>query len=233
MSAGLAHELNTPLASMTLILENLNEALPENLVQEFPKSTDLIQGQLNRISEIVKQMLQFGREPIKKRITILDLRTVVQSVLILAEGTFKQQKIRFSKNLHRSPVRVRASRWQMEHVLHNLLNNACYALRGMPDPEIHLILEKRDGQAFLEVRDNGCGIAEHDLPKLKDPFFTTKPPGEGTGLGLSVCHGYLEEHGGELEISSPGQGKGASFRIWLPLEKTPSRSVSSNKSPAN
>ena len=233
LSAGLAHELNTPLASMTLILENLNEALPENLVQEFPKSTDLIQGQLNRISEIVKQMLEFGREPIKKRITILDLRTVVQSVLILAEGTFKQQKIRFSKKLHRSPVRVRASRWQMEHVLHNLLNNACYALRGMPDPEIQLSLEKRDGQAFLEVRDNGCGIAEHDLPKLKDPFFTTKPPGEGTGLGLSVCHGYLEEHGGELEISSPGPGKGASFQIWLPLEKTPSRSVSSNKSPAN
>ena len=233
LSAGLAHELNTPLASMTLILENLNEALPENLVQEFPKSTDLIQGQLNRISEIVKQMLQFGREPIKKRITILDLRTVVQSVLILAEGTFKQQKIRFSKKLHRSPVRVRASRWQMEHVLHNLLNNACYALRGMPDPEIQLSLEKRDGQAFLEVRDNGCGIAEHDLPKLKDPFFTTKPPGEGTGLGLSVCHGYLDEHGGELEISSPGPGKGASFQIWLPLEKTPSRSVSSNKSPAN
>ena len=72
----------------------------------------------------------------------------------------------------------------MEHVLHNLLNNACYALRGMPDPEIQLSLEKRDGQAFLEVRDNGCGIAEHDLPKLKDPFFTIKPPGEGTGLGL-------------------------------------------------
>ena len=233
LSAGLAHELNTPLASMTLILENLNEALPENLVQEFPKSTDLIQGQLNRISEIVKQMLEFGRDPIKKRITIFDLRKVVQSVLILAEGTFKQQKIRFSKKLHRSPVRVRASRWQMEHVLHNLLNNACYALRGMPDPEIQLSLEKRDGQAFLEVRDNGCGIAEHDLPKLKDPFFTTKPPGEGTGLGLSVCHGYLEEHGGELEISSPGPGKGASFQIWLPLEKTPSRSVSSNKSPAN
>ena len=233
LSAGLAHELNTPLASMTLILENLNEALPENLVQEFPKSTDLIQGQLNRISEIVKQMLEFGREPIKKRITIFDLRTVVQSVLILAEGTFKQQKIRFSKKLHRSPVRVRASRWQMEHVLHNLLNNACYALRGMPDPEIQLSLEKRDGQAFLEVRDNGCGIAEHDLPKLKDPFFTTKPPGEGTGLGLSVSHGYLDEHGGELEISSPGPGKGASFRVVLPLEKTPSRSVSSNKSPAN
>ena len=233
LSAGLAHELNTPLASIMLILENLNEALPENLVQEFPKSTGLIQGQLNRISEIVKQMLEFGREPIKKRITIFDLRTVVQSVLILAEGTFKQQKIRFSKKLHRSPVRVRASRWQMEHVLHNLLNNACYALRGMPDPEIQLILEKRDGQAFLEVRDNGCGIAEHDLPKLKDPFFTTKPPGEGTGLGLSVSHGYLDEHGGELEISSPGPGKGASFQIWLPLEKTPSRSVSSNKSPAN
>ena len=233
LSAGLAHELNTPLASMTLILENLNEALPEDLIQEFPKSTELIQSQLNRISEIVKQMLQFGREPIKKRITILDLRTVVQTVLILAEGTFKQQKIRFSKNLHRSPVRVRASRWQMEHVLHNLLNNACYALRGMPDPEIQLKLEKRDGQAFLEVRDNGCGIAEQDLPKLKDPFFTTKPPGEGTGLGLSVCHGYLEEHGGELEISSPGQGRGASFRFLLPLEKAPSRSVSSNKSPAN
>ena len=121
----------------------------------------------------------------------------------------------------------------MEHVLHNLLNNACYALRGMPDPEIELSLEKRDGQAFLEVRDNGCGIAEQDLPKLKDPFFTTKPPGEGTGLGLSVCHGYLEEHGGELEISSPGRGRGASFRVVLPLEKTPSRSVSSNKSPAN
>ena len=67
-------------------------------MQEFPKSTDLIQGQLNRISEIVKQMLEFGREPIKKRITIFDLRTVVQSVLILAEGTFKQQKIRFIKS---------------------------------------------------------------------------------------------------------------------------------------
>ncbi len=233
LSAGLAHELNTPLASMTLILENLNEALPENLVQEFPKSTDLIQGQLNRISEIVKQMLEFGREPIKKRITIFDLSKVVQSVIILAEGTFNQQKIRFSKKLHRSPLRVRASRWQMEHVLHNLLNNACYALRGMPDPEIQLSLEKRDGQAFLEVRDNGCGIDEHDVPKLKDPFFTTKPPGEGTGLGLSVSHGYLDEHGGELEISSPGPGKGASFQIWLPLEKTSSRSVSSNKSPAN
>ena len=124
LSSGLAHELNTPLASTTLILENLNGMLPENLVKEFPKSTDLIQSQLNRISEIVKQMLKFGREPISKRITILDLRKVVQSVLILAEGTFKQQKIRFSKKLHRSPVRVRASRWQMEHVLHNLLNNA-------------------------------------------------------------------------------------------------------------
>jgi len=178
-------------------------------------------------------MLEFGREPIKKRITFFDLRTVVQSVLILAEGTFKQQKIRFCKKLHQSPVRVRASRWQIEHVLHNLLNDACYALRGTPDPEIELIFEKRDGQAFLEVRDNGCGIAEHDVLKLKYPFFTTKPSGEGTGLGLSVSHGYLEEYGGDLEISSPGPGKSASFRVVLPLEKTPSRSVSSNNSPAN
>ena len=223
MSTGMAHELNTPLATITLQLENLREAVPQVLVSEFPQCSELIQSQLDRISEIVNQMLHFGREPKQKKLLTIDLRKVIRSVMVLNEGIIKEKGISFRKKLHRSPVWIRDNQWQLEHVLQNLLSNAYYALRGVPSPQIHLSLSAKGGQTILEIQDNGCGIPEEIMPRLKEPFFTSKPPGDGTGLGLSVCHSFIRDHGGKMEISSPGSGQGACFRIKVPGAKIASK----------
>ena len=144
--------------------------------------------------------------------------------MVLNDGIIKEKGISFRKKLHRSPVWIRGNQWQLEHVLQNLLSNAYYALCGVPSPQIDLNHLAKEDQTILEIQDNGCGIPEEIMPRLKEPFFTSKPPGDGTGLGLSVCHRFIRDHGGKLEISSPGSGQGACFRIKIPGAKIASKS---------
>ncbi|HLM46299.1 MAG TPA: ATP-binding protein, partial [Myxococcaceae bacterium] len=98
----------------------------------------------------------------------------------------------------------------------SLLNNAGYATQSVPEPKVHISArEREDGWVWVEVKDNGTGIAPEHLGRIFDPFFTTKPPGTGTGLGLSICHGIVAGLGGAIEVeSTPGQG--AIFRVKLP-----------------
>jgi two-component system sensor histidine kinase HupT/HoxJ len=107
---------------------------------------------------------------------------------------------------------------QLQQVIINLVQNASDATEGMPDPLLTISHEPNDERVVILFRDNGSGIAEHELVKIFDPFHTTKPVGKGTGLGLSISYGIVERHGGELSVSN-AQGGGALFRLCLPRAK--------------
>jgi len=111
---------------------------------------------------------------------------------------------------------------QLQQVFLNLLNNAIHALKGREDAEIRITTEKESSQFAISIADNGCGIPPENLEKIFMPFFTTKPVGQGTGLGLSTCYGIVQRLGGKMSVSSE-LNVGSVFTVHLPMQGPPDR----------
>ena len=131
----------------------------------------------------------------------------------MMEPTLKESAVRITRTMPRSPVMVQADRIRLEQVIINLLRNALDATRGMARQEIEILLSMGD-MAILAVRDNGHGI--EDLDNLFEPFYTTKKPGEGVGLGLAISSGIVNDFGGRLTARNAPDG-GAVFEVQLPI----------------
>jgi two-component system C4-dicarboxylate transport sensor histidine kinase DctB len=136
----------------------------------------------------------------------------------MMEPQLKSRRVRISKILPDAPVMVMGDSMRIEQVLVNLLRNALDATKSVDDPEVEIILAAGE-TATLSVRDNGHGIA--DLESLFEPFYTTKQPGDGVGLGLAISSGIVSELGGRLTARN-GEDGGAVFEMQLPVlnEKT-------------
>jgi polar amino acid transport system substrate-binding protein len=168
-----------------------------------------------RVRRIAADLGDFSRKADPELVDGVDLSAVAASALRLVEGTVRRATARFEAELPAGLPAVRANAQRIEQVVVNLVVNACQAL---PDRDRGLWVRTYAdpaGQVVLEVRDQGTGILPEDLPRLADPFFTTKRAQGGTGLGLSVSAGIAQEHGGALAFeSTPGQGTTA--RLVLP-----------------
>jgi two-component system, cell cycle sensor histidine kinase and response regulator CckA len=213
LSAGVAHEINTPLANIMLIAESVRR-----------KSNDpWVAGRLNSLLEqaesaarIVRGLLEFGRRP-EVQVGEVDLNPLAEHVVSFLRGK-QSADVEVDLELSPTPVLVRADREQLSQVLSNLLNNAYDAVEGAG--RIRVTVENDGTWAHLRVSDSGAGIPDEVRAHLFEPFFTTKPEGKGTGLGLAICHGIVESHGGAIEVEST-VGKGTTFDVRLPSLKRP------------
>jgi two-component system C4-dicarboxylate transport sensor histidine kinase DctB len=213
MSASVSHELNQPLAAMKTYLAGarllLQRRRPEEALSSFQRIDDLIE----RMGAITRQLKSYARKG-GTAVERIDFREAVSAALSLMEPQLRSRDVRIVRSLPREPVRVMADRLRLEQVIVNLLRNAFDATRGVAGAEVRLTLTAGGGGATLAVRDNGHGI--EDLENLFEPFYTTKPAGDGVGLGLAISSGIVADFDGRLTARN-GRDGGAVFELYLPL----------------
>ncbi|MCF8486462.1 MAG: sensor histidine kinase [Rhodobacteraceae bacterium] len=212
MSAAVSHELNQPLAAMKTYLAGarllLQRKRPDEALSSFQRIDDLIE----RMGAITRQLKSYARKG-GEAFEPVDMRHAVSSALSMMEPQLKSRVVKITRALPRQPIIVLADRIRLEQVIINLLRNALDATKDRPSPQIDLMLSQGE-TATLTVRDNGHGIA--DLVNLFEPFYTTKKPGEGVGLGLAISSGIVGDLGGRLTARN-AEGGGAVFEMQLPL----------------
>ncbi|MDJ1016836.1 MAG: ATP-binding protein [Paracoccaceae bacterium] len=212
MSAAVSHELNQPLAAMKTYLAGakllLQRRRPDEALSSFQRIDDLIE----RMGAITRQLKSYARRG-GDAFETLDARAAVSSALAMMEPQLRQRGMAISSSLPREQVMVVADRLRLEQVLINLFRNALDATKSIPEPDVRVTLSVGD-DVVITVRDNGVGI--EDLENLFEPFYTTKAPGDGVGLGLAISSGIVNDLGGRLKARN-GKSGGAAFEIILPL----------------
>lgn len=214
--SGVAHELNNPLTSISGLAELLleQEPLPDSPRQHLR----IIHDQAERAGRIVRSLLTFARSETEQK-TLVDLNEIVGRTSSLVAYDARLRDIVMQHDLSGQALPVQGDPHELQQVLLNLLTNAIQALAGLPagrERSIVVTTSRGLDGVVLAVTDTGDGVAEEARPKLFTPFFTTKPAGQGTGLGLSLSYGIAQAHGGSLTYSQ-APGGGACFRLTLPL----------------
>lgn len=216
MAAGVAHELNNPLTTVTGFAELILETMSKDST-EYEDMTLILQ-EAHRVRSVVRQLLDFTRQSEILRVH-LDINEVLSAVLGLVSHQAQTSKVEVRIAFWDGLPMVRVDRNQMQQVFLNLIINA---IQAMPDGGRLIIqteVEKQDDKEWIVVKimDSGQGIKKEFLDQIFEPFFTTKPSGEGTGLGLSVSFGIVSDHGGVIEVEGE-EGKGSTFVVRLPVE---------------
>lgn len=216
LAAGVAHEVNTPLTGISsftqMLLERADPADPRTQLLEK------IERQTFRAAKIISSLLNLAR-PSGGEAGPVDVNAVIGDVLSLLEHQFRASRIQVRKDIAANGILVRGVEYKLQQVFLNLFLNARDAMpRG---GWLSVSTASRNGEIVVEVADTGVGIPSEQLARIYDPFFTTKPEGRGTGLGLSVTYGIVQEHGGTLACESD-VGEGTKFRLVLPRLEHPS-----------
>jgi len=212
MSAAVSHELNQPLAAMKTYLAGarllLNRNRPDEALASFGRIDDLIE----RMGAITRQLKSYARKG-GDAFSPVNLGDALASSLSMMEPQLRQRHVKITRILPEEPVMVMGDRMRLEQVMVNLLRNALDATKSVADPEVEILLAAGE-TATLSVRDNGVGIKDFD--NLFEPFYTTKQPGDGVGLGLAISSGIVNDLGGRLTARN-GQNGGAVFEMQLPV----------------
>jgi PAS domain S-box-containing protein len=215
LAAGVAHEVNTPLAVISNYIQMLAKQMPEN----DPRHSiiDKIVKQTFRASEIVNNLLNFSRTGAAE-LADVDVNRVVEETLSLVAHPLKTSQIQVVKQFGEALPAVRGSANKLQQVFLNLFLNARDAMPtgGM----LEVRTAAHNGTVEIEVVDTGAGIAREHIHRIFDPFFTTKSIGRGTGLGLSVSYGIIKEHAGKIDVRST-PGRGTSFHVEFPAVRKP------------
>jgi len=210
LAAGVAHEVNTPLAGISSYAQMLRGQLEAGDARVA--LLEKIEKQSFRAAKIIGSLLNFSRSaPLE--LAEVDVNRVILDVLSLAEHQLLSARVKLRKELAPSLPAVLGNAGRLQQVFFNLIQNARDA---MPNGGWLTIATRNEGDSVVaEVRDTGDGIQREDLQRIYDPFFTTKGVGRGTGLGLSVAYGIVQDHRGAITAEST-PGRGASFRVVLP-----------------
>ena len=213
--AGVAHELNNPLAVVRGQIELLRRAAASG---PFIERTEKITRAAERCVRIVRSFLSVARQRAPERQEVR-LNQVVQEAIELVAYSLTVDDVEVRLELAADLPVLWADPYQLHQVIVNLITNAHHAMRKWPGPRrltVMTRLSREEQRIQLEVADSGIGIAPEVQARIFEPFFTTKPPGQGTGLGLGLCRTIIVAHGGTIRVES-GPGEGATFRIELPL----------------
>jgi two-component system, NtrC family, sensor kinase len=213
LAAGVAHEVNTPLAVISNYIQMLAKQIPAD--DPTQKTIERIVNQTFRASEIVNNLLNFSRTGGAESVEV-DLNSVLEETLVLVQHPFKTARVQVVRSYTEKLPPVLGSTTRLQQVFLNLFMNARDAMPGGGMLEVRS--GAHNGSVEIEVTDTGGGIAPEHLHRIFDPFFTTKPSGRGTGLGLSVSYGIIKEHAGKVDVRST-PGKGTSFRLEFPVAR--------------
>jgi len=220
LAAGVAHEINTPLASIALRAESLLKVASDARLQaidsfkNFPRYLKTIDEEIFRCKKIISALLEFSRVR-RPETRVTDLNALAEKATDLVGHQMKLKQVTLSLKLETGLAHIRADDGQLRQALIALLMNA---LDATP-PGGHVEVETHGDGAdtvVLTVADDGSGISPENLDKIFNPFFTTKPVGQGTGLGLAICHGIVASHGGEIRVDSE-LGRGTRLSLVLPV----------------
>jgi two-component system, NtrC family, sensor kinase len=213
LAAGVAHEVNTPLAVISNYIQMLAKQMPEGDPRQ--SIIDKIVKQTFRASEIVNNLLNFSRTGAAEAASV-DVNRVVEETLSLVAHPLKTARIQVVKELGESLPPVHGSANKLQQVFLNLFLNARDAMPGGGMLEVRT--GAHNGSVEIEIADTGAGIPREDIHRIFDPFYTTKSNGRGTGLGLSVSYGIIKEHAGKIDVRST-PGKGTSFHVEFPAAR--------------
>jgi PAS domain S-box-containing protein len=218
LAAGVAHEVNTPLTGVSSYTQMLLGMLPET----DPKHALLqkVRRQAERATNIVNNLLNFSRTGSATEFSDLDISTVLDDTMQLLEPQLRRNQIEMVRSYDAESPRVFGNSGKLQQVFTNLLLNARDAI---PDGgRITIKTWAEDHSLVVEISDTGIGIAPENVAKIYDPFYTTKGVGRGTGLGLAVSYGIIQEHSGHINVEST-PGSGTTFRITLPTANARAR----------
>lgn len=213
LSAGIAHELNEPLGRILGFAQLVKKN--GSLTEQQDTDIDRIIKASLYTREIIKKLMLFSRQ-MPRQINAVNLNTIVQSILYFIDIRFQSRGIKIVERLDQHLPVIEADSVQISQVLVNLITNAIHAMAG--GGKITIATKRKQNQVSLVVSDTGSGMSNEVKEKIFEPFYTTKPVGQGTGLGLSVVQGIVEEHKGKILVSS-SPGKGSRFEIVLPLRQ--------------
>jgi signal transduction histidine kinase len=220
LAAGVVHEINNPLTSITVYADFLAKKLRRE--GGDPADVAMLEKILdgsNRILKCIRDLVNYAK-PTSAQLDVLSLNELVDQSVSFCEHILAEARAGLEKQLAPELPPLYGVQDQLQQVLINLITNACHAL----PPEGGSIWIRTDdadaarGRVAVEVEDDGCGIAEQHLQQIFDPFFTTKPPGQGTGLGLSIVKKIVDHHDGAIEVRSR-PGEGTLMRVTLPTRR--------------
>lgn len=227
LAAGIAHEINNPLAYLLGSLEFLERELVDGeelggdpvRVQSIVSAVANAREGAERVRRIARDLMTFAR-PVAESKQLVDVEAVLDSMVNLAWNEIRH-RARLVKRYSRVPAVV-GDQSRLGQVFLNLIVNAAQAIdaAGQSEGAITLRTELAGDRVVVEVGDTGSGIGEDSLPHVFEPFFSSKPASKGAGLGLSICKTIVASHGGEIDVRSGG-GQGATFRVSLPIAETP------------
>ncbi len=213
LAANIAHELNNPLATISLRVETLANQLSGD--EQKHKSLKVVMGEVERMATLVNNLLQFTRRN-QRQVSTINIADEVTRSIELISYYLRNRKIEVVKEFDESPPAIHADRQQLRQVFLNLMTNAGDAMPEGGTLTVRVCAEPETGRIAIEFSDTGQGIAETEMEKIWEPFYTSKPEGKGTGLGLSICNRIIEEHGGMIALQSE-LGKGTTVRVVLPV----------------
>jgi signal transduction histidine kinase len=219
ISTGIAHEINNPLniimQEAELIRVDLQGEPGPAEMDEVRESLDVVIHQVERCSDITHKLLDFARN--RRPVTqTADINRLLLDMMSLVERETASKDIQIVKMFSNDVPKIKTDPPLLRQVFLNLLNNAVQAIDGKG--MIFVTTRHVDGMACAEIRDTGPGIPPEHLDRIFNPFFTTKPPGEGTGLGLSVSLRIVVQLGGDIQVRSE-PGKGAAFTVRIPIDQ--------------
>ncbi len=220
LAAGIAHEINNPVAIMVEEAGWIQDLLKEEEfsesknLEEFERALRQINTQGKRCKEITHKLLSFARKT-DSTIQEINIKDLIQEIIELTGQRAKYSNVIIETSFQENLPSFRASNTEMQQIFLNLINNAIDAMEKTGGTvNIKVSLEPKN--IVVEVADNGPGIPQSNLARIFDPFFTTKPVGKGTGLGLSICYGIIKKIGGEIHVKSV-VGLGTTFRVYFPV----------------
>jgi PAS domain S-box-containing protein len=217
LAASIAHELNNPLAILSLRIESLLEHSSKS--DPARRELMVMEVEVDRMASLVSNLLQFSRSG-QRQVSTLDVREEIEKTLELVQNHLTNRKIMVEGEFSPSIPIIQADRQQLRQLFLNLFSNAADALPDGGTLAIRIAPLDQNQWIRIDIQDNGIGIEAEYLSQVMDPFFTTKLEGKGTGLGLAICRRIVEEHNGSIKIISPGLNQGTQIQILLPGEQS-------------
>lgn len=213
--AGVAHEINQPLAALITYVASSRVLLRRNEIDRAAANLDLMSSIAERMMALIDHLRMFARKETGTR-SAVDLAPVIDNAVRLLQYRIDHEHIEVVRAAPAEPLHSLANPIRLEQVVVNLLSNAIDAMRDRERRVLAVTLGRRDDSAVIEVSDTGAGIASEHIKSLFDPFFTTREIGEGLGLGLSISYGIVREFGGDILVDS-APGRGSTFKVVIPV----------------